>query len=114
MDEKDFKDKKLLDQLKEYVTTRLELFRIDFIEKSSAVISTLITGLIISVFSLFILIFSSIGLALFLGTLVSSTSGGFFIVAGIFLLIVIILALGRKVFFETPLINYQIKKHFRK
>lgn len=114
MDEKDFKDKNLIDQLKEYVTTRIELLRIEFVEKSSSLISKIITGVIISIFSLFILIFLSIGLAVFLGNLVGSVAGGFFIVAGIFILIVIILAAGRKIFFETPLINYQIKKHYKK
>ena len=83
MEEKAFKDKNLLDKLKEYINNRIDIIRIDFIEKSSEIISKILTT-------------------------------GFFIVAGIYALLVVILAIGRKFFFETPLINFQIKKHFRK
>ncbi len=114
MEEKAFKDKNLLDKLKEYINNRIDIIRIDFIEKSSEIISKILTAVIISLFSLFIFIFLSVGLALYLGNLFNDTATGFFIVAGIYALLVVILAIGRKFFFETPLINFQIKKHFRK
>lgn len=114
MEEKAFKDKSLLDKLKVYINNRIDIIRIDFIEKSSQIISKIITAIVISLFSLFIFIFLSIGLALYLGNLMNNTGTGFLIVAGIYALLVVVLAAGRKFFFETPLINFQIKKHFKK
>lgn len=113
MEDQAFKDKNLFEKIKEYALNRIEIIRIDFIEKSSEIISKIITGVIIGLFSLFIFIFLSIGLALYLGKLLDDTATGFFIVAGIYALLVVLLAVGRKFFFETPLINYQIKKHFK-
>ena len=114
MEEKAFKDKNLLDKFKAYINNRIDIVRIDFIEKSSEIISKIIAAIIISLFSLFIFIFLSIGLALYLGNVMNDTGTGFFIVAGIYALLVLVLAVGRKFFFETPLINFQIKKHFKK
>lgn len=114
MDVKEFKDKNLFEQLKEYITTRIELVKIDLIEKSSALISTIISVVIIGFLSVFILIFLSTGLALYLGDLVQSEAAGFFIVAGIYILLVILIILLRKSLFETRIINMMIKKNFKK
>ncbi len=114
MDEKEFKDRNLFEQLKEYLTTRIELVKIDLIEKSSSIISKIISYILIGFFSIFILIFLSTGLAIYLGSLVNNVAAGFFIVAGIYVLLVILIVLIRKSVFENRLINMMIKKNFKK
>ncbi len=57
-------------------------------------------SLILAFLCLLVISFSGFGLAWWLGDLINSRAGGFFIVAGIYLLIVVILiAMGKKVIF---------------
>ena len=113
MEEQSFKDKNILDQVREYITTRIELTKIELIEKSSKIISKILTGILLSIFTLFILLFLSFGLATYLGQLMDNIAYGYFIVAGIYVIVFVILLLIRKVAFENPIINYQIKKRFK-
>ncbi len=96
----------LADSLKKYLEIRLDLFKLDVIEKSSRVISLLISvALILLVFSLFFL-FASWALALWLGTLLGSQILGFLSVAGFFLLLTIVFYLLRKRLFLSSVIKH--------
>jgi len=105
-------EKNLFAELKDYFQVRFDLIKIEFIERSSSLISRLITTVVVAFLSIFIFLFLSIGLALYLGGMAAHASSGFFIVAGIFVILLVVLRLIRKPAIEKPLINYQIKRFF--
>jgi len=102
--------KSLLQQSHEYLETRYDLVRLKTIDKSSDVLSSTATFIIITVAVLFFLMMASIGLALYLGYLFDSLYLGFFCVAGFYLLVVIILFATRKQLIKTPIYNSIIRK----
>ena len=91
----------------DYVNTYIQLTKAKATQSASTAASGAIVGISALVFGIFFLIFLFSGLALWLGDLIESRSGGFFIVAGFFLLLlVLIFALRSKVI--TPMVRNTI------
>jgi uncharacterized membrane protein YqjE len=87
---------RLSDHLIEYLDTRWDLIVLSLAKKTSNVVSGLASSLILGVFGLLVLLFLSIGLAVYLGSLFGNQAAGFFAVAGVYaLLLVIALLLAR-------------------
>ena len=99
----------LLERIKDYVETRIELLKLKAIDKSSGVISSIISLLVLVVFSVFFLILFSIGLALWVGDLLGKSYYGFFIVAFIYIIIGLVIFLQRKKWLKPPVENMMIK-----
>lgn len=80
----------MTDSLIEYVLKRIELLKIEIIEKSSLSAGT-IAYLSILLFTLvFCIILFNFGIAFFIGNLINNFSYGFLIVAGFYLLLIMI------------------------
>lgn len=101
----------------EYVNTYIQLTKAKVTQAAANVSSamTIIIGALF--FSLFFLQFIFLGLAWWIGSLLKSPAAGYFIVAGLFLLIVLLLFALRKKYL-SPLIRnaiigimYEQKKH---
>ncbi|GAA4335979.1 hypothetical protein GCM10023149_44330 [Mucilaginibacter gynuensis] len=102
----------IIDQLKEYVETRIKLAKYKAIEKGSSIASSIIIDLIVVVIAMVTFLFASFTLALFLADVFHSYWKGFGTVAGFYLLLVIII-LAAKRSFERPIMNGFIKKFFK-
>jgi len=85
----------LFENLSGYVESKIELFKVEVREEVVAILSKILVLLIIALCLFFCLILASLGLAYYLGTLVGMT-GGLLIVAGIYLLILILLIVFRE------------------
>jgi hypothetical protein len=91
MEVKESSFKSLLDSTEDYVKTSYELFKLKTIDKASDKVSVIVSRIaVLFVFVLFILM-ASVGVGLWLGSILGSTWTGFFIVAGFYALIGIIL-----------------------
>ncbi len=87
------------DLLKKYVSDRIALVKLLAIEKVSTIAAGVAAGVVLAILGLFFLVFLSITLGFFLAGLLSSNTAGFGIVAGFYLLlIIIIIAFGKKIF----------------
>ncbi|MDR1527449.1 MAG: phage holin family protein [Dysgonamonadaceae bacterium] len=82
--------------VKELVDIKLELFRLEVFEKSSAVGSFLLYGLIIINLVFFALLFAFITLGFLFGKWVDNIAGGFTIVTLIYILLLLLLIACRK------------------
>ncbi|MFN3019649.1 phage holin family protein [Chryseobacterium sp. TY3] len=91
----------MIDLLKEYINIRIDLARLELIEKSSlsAGIITFIMTMVI-VFAFFIILLN-FGIAFLIGQALDNFSYGFLIVAGFYLLIMIIVLSMRKKMIKT-------------
>ena len=101
----------IIDQVREYVETRVKLLKLEVIDRSTTIISSIIIEIVIIVSLVLTFLFASFTLALFLADVLGSNWKGFGCVALIYLLIAVLLMVAKKSF-ERPLINILIKKIF--
>lgn len=81
---------KILENVLRYIESRFELFKLEIEESVSIALVRLIQGLIIGVLGIFVLLFFSWGIANALNVWLNSTFVGYFIVGGIYLLLMLI------------------------
>lgn len=99
----------LLEKIKDYVETRIELIKLKAIDKSSGVLSSIISILVLAIFSLFFLILLSIGLSLFIGELLGKSYYGFFVVAFFYIIIGLVIFFARHKWIKPPVEGMMIK-----
>jgi hypothetical protein len=100
----------LIDNLKAYVQTNLELLKLELVERISVVGASLTGNLIIGLVVALFLFFLSLGVGFYLSALMGDNYSGFLILAGIYFLIGFLLVLGRKKRVEKPLRDVIIRK----
>lgn len=86
----------MLDLLKDYALKRVDLLKMEATEKGVLTVSTIILSIVMAVFALFFLILLNIGIALLIGSALDCNAYGFLIVAGFYLLIMLILVFAGK------------------
>lgn len=87
---------KLFEHSKEYIETYAKYKLLQAAEKVAGIVSGIVYAVLALFFLLFILMFLGIGTGVWIGNLTNSMVIGFFSVAGIFLLIIILLFILRK------------------
>lgn len=106
---------KLKETFTEYIKVKFELFKLDLTEHLSNVLAQLIAYLVILIISALVITFLSIALAHFINSYFQHTAIGYLIVAGIYLvfllLVFYLLKSGKlKAFFESQLSENISKK----
>ncbi len=86
----------MLDILKDYTSKRIELLKMEATEKSSVSAGVLAIIVMIAVFGIFFLILLNVGLGFLIGSYLGNYAYGLLIMAGFYLLMVIIVLLSRK------------------
>ncbi len=82
--------------LKDYITGRIELIRLSAIERTTVVVSSMITGTVIALCSLMAFIFASLTLGFFLGELLDSLAAGFGLVTLLYIIIAVVVSVMKK------------------
>jgi hypothetical protein len=100
----------LIDRVKSYVETRIDLLRLKAIDKSSSFLSLLISMIVVILIGFLSLMMLSVGLALLLGEWLGRSYYGFFIVAGLYLITGLVLYSSREKLLKSPIANSMIKK----
>lgn len=100
----------LIDRLKYYAETRIDLLRLKAIDKSSSFLALFISLLIIILFAFIAFILLNIGLALWIGDLLGEAYYGFFIVAGFYFVIGLVIFMFHDKWIKAPIANSLIKK----
>jgi hypothetical protein len=100
----------LIEKGEEYGKTTLELVKLKTIDKSSDVISNLVSWLIVVLFAVMFFTLLNIAIALWLGEIFDNSSYGFFAVAGFYALLTLIFLIFRKQLVKKP-VNNSIVKH---
>ncbi len=92
-----------------YVESKVDLLKLKAVKKMSDVTSSLVTKLTMVLLIIFVFFLVNIGLAMWVGDMMEKMYYGFFIVAGAYILIGLILYALRRQIFKTPLHNRLIK-----
>ena len=100
----------LSDGLKNYLKTSVSILKLELISKVSTSGSAVVSWLVVAV-SVVLFVFSiSIGLGFYLSALLGDTYSGFAIVAAFYLLLTLVLGVGRRRMIEKPLCDSIITK----
>ena len=99
----------LFSKTTDYLEARVELLELKAIGKTSVITSSFVSGLVIGIVISLVLIFLHLGIAIWLGTILGKLYYGFFIVAGFYTLVAILVYLLRKQLLQTPVKNAVIK-----
>ncbi len=100
----------LFDKMENYTKTSLTLFKLNSVERSADVLSSLISRIsIVAIASLFIL-FANIGLAFWIGKMLGEYYLGFLIVSGLYIILMIVTYFFRNSMIKKPISDMVIKK----
>lgn len=99
----------LIDRVKSYVETRIDLLRLKAIDKSSSFLSLIISLLVIILVSFIAIMLISVGIALLIGDLLGQVYYGFFIVGALYLITGLVLYSMRDKLLKSPIADGMIK-----
>ena len=102
----------IIDQLKEYVETRLKLAKLQAIEGSSSFAASIIADFAVVITLVLAFIFASLTLAYYLSDVLGTNWMGFGCVAILYLLIALVIKLNKRRI-EKPIANEFIQKIFK-
>jgi hypothetical protein len=84
------------DKVTDYIDVRVQLVKLEIVERTSHILSYIMYAIIITLFMAPVLLFTGMGLAELFAEIFDSRVGGYFLVAGVYLLILLILYANRK------------------
>jgi len=100
----------LFEKTTDYLETRIELVKLQAVNKITDVVSSLVSRLIIMIIIVLMVVVLNTGVALWLGEILGKMHYGFFCVAGFYLLVVLILAATRRSWLKKPIANKLVRK----
>lgn len=89
----------------EYVDTRWEIIQLNLTERGMAASATIVSGLMLTFFGSIILVFVSIGTAIWLGQELRNPAMGFFIMAGVLTIFMALALLFARNYIRTYITN---------
>lgn len=104
----------LVDNLKDYLSTRMDLALLMATEKGAVILSNLVASITLLVIFLFFILFGSIALAMGISENFNNAYSGFLIVAIAYLTIGIVLFFVQKKSIKDPVSNLFIKQILKK
>jgi len=102
----------LFQKAEDYGRTTIELFKLNAIDKSANIFSSLAAQLTIIIIATLFILIVSIGVAFWIGDLLGKTYYGFFVVAGVYALVGLLLYIFRRQWIKEP-VNNSIISHLQ-
>jgi hypothetical protein len=100
----------LFERAEEYGKTGLNLLKLNAIDKSADVVSSIVARLAVVMTVVFSVLILSIGLSLWIGKLLGDDFYGFFVIGGCYVLLAILLQLFQQQWIKYPVSNSIIKQ----
>jgi len=100
----------VLENAGDYLETRLDLLKLQAVNKSSDVTSSVVSRMIILLMVSFAIFILNMGLALWVGELLGKVYLGFFVIAAFYMLVGLILHFFRNSLLKEPVSTMIIKK----
>lgn len=104
----------LFEKVEDYTRTTAELVKLNAIDKSADVLSSLMSQIALAIVVAMFTLLINIGLALWLGEILGKSFYGFFIVAIFYLIIAILLYTYKHQWIKIPVSNFIITKMLKK
>ncbi|MBG6062629.1 sterol desaturase/sphingolipid hydroxylase (fatty acid hydroxylase superfamily) [Flavobacterium sp. CG_9.1] len=104
----------LFERAEDYTRTTVELAKLNAVDKTADVMSSLLSRLTVSIVFVLFAFLANIGLSLWIGELLGKVYYGFFIVSSVYLLVAIVLYLFKDQWLKMPISNFIIVKMLKK
>jgi hypothetical protein len=104
----------LLKRAEDYTRTTVELMKLQAVDKSADVVSSLLSRMIVSIVFVLFAFLVNIGLSFWVGELLGKIYFGFLVVSAFYLLIAFILYIVRDKVLKTPIRNFIIIRMLKK
>ncbi len=104
----------LFERAENYSKTSVELVKLKIIDKTANVMSSLVTQLVITIVVALFILSITVGLSLWIGELLGKTYYGFFVTAGFYALVGVLVYTFRRQWIKEPLSNTiitQLQQH---
>ncbi|HMT27852.1 MAG TPA: phage holin family protein [Bacteroidia bacterium] len=95
--------------IREYIETRIDILKLDAADTTASAASTMVSWVAVLIVALLVLLLITLGGAIAIGTLIQNMAGGFFIMAGAYCLIILIIYFNRENWIRKPVLNAIIK-----
>ena len=112
VDELLYKTGETVEYAKQYVDQQKQLVKLEVAEKSAQMISSAVTGVVMSVVGLMVLLFASLALAFFLGDLFDSIALGFLAVTVLYVIMALVVNAMKRSLVTNPVLSAVITKFF--
>ena len=100
----------LWERTSKYLETKIQLVKLQAIEKAASLISAILSQVILLITLLFFLFFLNVGIAIWIGILLGKLYAGFFILSAFYLLTGILVLIFRKKLIQKPINHFLIKE----
>lgn len=100
----------LVDEAESYIEAKAELYKLKAADRITEISTTIIVKLLFVLIGLIVIVAVNIGIALLIGKWLGQSYYGFFIIAGFYLLLGIIMYFVKDKFIKKPLYTLVIKK----
>ena len=100
----------LVESARDYLETRVDLLKLKAVDKSADITSSVVSGLVILVITIFGILILNIGISFWLGHLLGEVWYGFFALGGFYVLVAAVLIIFRSKWLKVPLNDSIIKK----
>ncbi|MFE3872456.1 hypothetical protein ACFX5F_14615 [Flavobacterium sp. ZS1P70] len=104
----------LFEKAEDYTRTTVELAKLNVIDKSADVLSSLLSRLIVVIVVAMVALLINIGLSIWIGDLLGKTYYGYFAVAGTYFILAIIINSFKDQWIKVPMSNLIISKMLKK
>lgn len=92
-----------------YIENKKKIIQLDLTERATGILSKLISRIIIFIFIIFFTLFASLTLSIGLSMYFNSFLAGFGIVTALYLVLIVLVVIFRKILITHPLINLIVK-----
>ncbi len=99
----------LTGHIREYIETRIDIVKLDAADTFSSAASSLASLVVVAILGLMMLMLVTIGGAYAFGALINNLAGGCFIMAGIYLIFMLLVYYNRESWIRIPVLNSIIK-----
>lgn len=100
----------LFERAEDYAKTTIKLVKLNAVDKSAEIVSSLFSMLVVSMTVVLSIIIISIGVALWLGKILGDSFYGFFIIGAFYMITAILLRVFREQWLKYPVSNSIIKQ----
>lgn len=104
----------IIEDTKEYLETRAEYLRLHVLERATKLLADMITQFTVVCTCILAFLFGSVTLAFYLAEVLGTNARGFGCVSLLYLMIAIVVYFTKDKYIETGLINFMIRKYFKR
>ena len=104
----------LFERAEDYTRTTIELTKLNVIDKSADVLSSLLSRLTVIIVAAMFVLLVNIGLSIWLGELLGETYYGYFVVSGAYFVLAVVIHSFKDHWIKVPVSNFIITKMTKK